>query len=190
MSNEFYINQAELPEKGRELHVTRSADWLSEIFRDGIYKSLGDVTISGIFRPVGTSVSMDLSLSVSMMFHCSRCGDENNFVYDTGIKHLFTTGSSNAVDMPITLARSLDSELDITEIKSKKFDAEPTIIENFAGDLSIYPVCTKECQAEALTNPIAKSEGALDVPIDPRLAPLLALREKMENVSNESESLS
>jgi uncharacterized metal-binding protein YceD (DUF177 family) len=190
LSNEFYINQAELPEKGRELQVIRNVDWLAQIFRDGVYEGLGDVTISGFVRPVGTNVSLDLKISAPMMFHCSRCGNKNDFMYNTVVQHLFTMGNPNELEIPIDLARNLDTELDITEIKNKKFDAEPTIIENFAGDLSAYPICVKECDSAVLNHSEEEAKCAENVQVDPRLAPLMALRDKMANVSNESESLS
>ena len=183
MSNEFYINQAELPEKGRVVQVTRSGDWLSEILSDGVYEVCGDATISGLIRPVGSSVAIDLQAQVALMYHCSRCGCENNFVYDTGIKHLFTTGASNKIDIPIDVARSLDSELDITEVNSRKFDAEPTIIETFADELLTYPTCSGDCEQELVSAPEPENQCAEEAQIDPRLAPLLAIREAMESDS-------
>lgn len=183
MSNEFYINHAELPEEGREVKVCRSAAWLSEILRDGVYEVRGEATFSGLIRPVGGNVVIDLKALAPLMYNCSRCGRENNFVYDTGIQHFFTTSQSNKLDLPIDVVRKLDAELEITEINSKKFDAEPTIIESLASELSTYPTCTELCEEEVASKlePEPEPECAEDVQIDPRLAPLMAIRAAMES---------
>jgi uncharacterized metal-binding protein YceD (DUF177 family) len=190
LSNEFYINHAELPEEGREVKVNRSADWLSEILRDDVYVVRGDTTITGLIRPVGENVSIELKAQVPLVYHCSRCGRENNFVYDTGIKHFFTTSQSNKLELPIEVARHLDAELDITEVNSRKFDAEPTIVEAFAGELSTYPTCLELCEEAVVSNlePESEPESVSDAQIDPRLAPLMAIREAMESGPSEAKA--
>ncbi|MBR57188.1 MAG: hypothetical protein CMH54_03925 [Myxococcales bacterium] len=171
--NEFHIHAGEIPANGRKLSFSRDSAWTQTILADGIYTVTGDIQFDGEATSRGQSVLLQLHVSVPLNFNCSRCGENSDLAYETDLSHLFVATQSDALSLPVDV--ELDPELDLSEGVGRKFDAEDAVLGAFAADIPIHPVCHPECTGMTKSMNTGGSK-----PIDPRLAPLLAIRESMQ----------
>ena len=175
----FHIVRDEIPDGGRLLSIEREASWAEAILLDGQYRPEGPVRFEGTAKLHERDVLLSLEVSVALAFTCCRCGEESRFEYRTRVSHLFVSGDGDNVSLPVDV--EIDPEIDVTEGAGAHVDCEQVVLEAFAGELDAYPVCSEDCPGptELKTQDEAEEEGEGRA-IDPRLAPLLAIKESLE----------
>ena len=178
-SLELQFAIAEVPEVPRAVQFVRGPEWGSEILSDGVYKVSSTVGFEGTVRRTGNNLLLELEVTLPVEFLCSRCGDEVRQDYIQSINHLFVQGNGDEISIPLDV--DLDPELDITEYVGNQCDAEAAVLGALAADLPVYPQCEAGCNVPTSG---AKKPTKEEPTIDPRLAPLLAIRESMTKDSS------
>ena len=173
-SLELQFSVAEVPEVPRAVQFVRGPEWGASILADGIYDVSADIGFEGTVRRTGQNLLLELEVSLPVNFLCSRCGERVSQDYVQSINHLFVQGDGEEVSIPLDV--DLDPELDITEFAGTQCDAEAAVLGALAADLPVYPQCVSGCEVPSSGSKKAQSTGPV---IDPRLAPLLAIRESM-----------
>jgi len=173
-SLELQFAIAEVPEVPRAVQFIRGPEWGATILADGIYEVSADVGFEGTVRRTGQNLLLELEISLPVRFLCSRCGERVSQDHVQTINHLFVQGSGEEVSIPLDV--DLDPELDVTEFTGNHCDAEAAVLGALAAELPDYPQCMSGCDVPASGS---KKSQSNDPVIDPRLAPLLAIRESM-----------
>jgi len=173
-SLELQFAVAEVPEVPRAVKFVRGPDWGTEILADGVYDVSSEIGFEGTVRRAGDDLLLELVVTLPLEYLCSRCGERKTQDYIQSINHLFVMGDGENVSLPLDV--DLDPELDITEISGNQCDAEPAVLGALAADLPAYPLCSSGCEVPASGS---KKPQMKESSIDPRLAPLLAIRDAM-----------
>jgi uncharacterized metal-binding protein YceD (DUF177 family) len=172
--SELQFSVAEVPEVPRVLQFERDADWGASILADGVYQTSGKILFEGTVQRIREDLLLDLRISLPVHFHCSRCGEHVALDYQKNFKHLFVRGAGEEVSLPLDV--DLDPELDISEFSGNQCDAGPVVLGALAADLPAYPVCLYNCEIPSTGENTRETTAPA---IDPRLAPLLAIKQSM-----------
>lgn len=182
MSAEFTIKTVDLDAGGKDYRLVVRAPWMRGVLEgheatatqaDGVLAVRGSKS--------GSDVVVHGTLDATLRVPCARCLEPFDTVIHSDISVLYVPGSKMKDAGP-------DGEVEYTledaEADTLPYDGETVVLDDLVRDelllgVPMIPLCSEGCPGMSPgpeTN--ASAAPAQEKPIDPRLAPLLAFRDK------------
>lgn len=173
---EFSIPVTELDAGGKEYRFPVRPSWVRGALEDHEAKA-GDRDGSLVVRASksGHDVVVNGKLDAELMVPCARCLEPFSLPIHADVAVLFA---------PASKAKSPEAaeyEFSAEEADTLPFDGETVVLDDLVRDellleIPMIPLCSETCPG--MGTPPDAEEKAEDKGLDPRLAPLLAFRDK------------
>ncbi|HKP58855.1 MAG TPA: DUF177 domain-containing protein [Polyangiales bacterium] len=129
---------------------------------------------------------VDGHVQAALVTECGRCLGVATVPVDTRFTSLFSRGAGQAGSEGSGAEHELDDE-DDDELSRETFSGnaivlDPLIREYLVLEVPMQPLCSPDCKGIAVPKHVRPPEdvfGPSDAKVDPRLAPLLRLRDKI-----------
>jgi uncharacterized protein len=182
---DFKFRVEEVPFEGRDFIGTFEQDAVQEAVKGlaGVlgYEALGPATAKGtIYRTSSADVIIKGTLEVTVQFDCARCLETRALNAQTVLDHMMVkkakpTGDASK-DEALVVEDDLLDEPDIEGYQGDSIDLTSLLREDLVLAMPMNPTCD---DAEGVDcAPLADTQAEEDT-IDPRWAPLLELKKKM-----------
>jgi uncharacterized protein len=183
-AHEFTIKTVDLDAGGKDYrHEVRSA-WIRGVLegleatasaKDGLLAVRGSKS--------GTDVVVHGTLDATLRVPCARCLEPFDTVIHSDISVLYVPGSKLTDAGP---DGEVEYTLDDAQADTLPYDGETVVLDDLVRDelllgVPMIPLCSEGCPGMSPapeTDAKAAPANAKEKPIDPRLAPLLAFRDK------------
>lgn len=174
----------EVPLEGRAFEGVLEEDAVRDAVR-GLagnlgYRTNGPATIEGsVYRTSGTDVFVKGTLQVSVQFDCARCLERRTLNARTVVDHMLIKREKPKVpseDNELLVSDDLLDEPDIEGYDGDRVDLTDLIREDVVLAMPMNPTCDDVEGVECA--PLADQQPP-EATIDPRWAPLLELKKKM-----------
>lgn len=171
-----------------ELPLTWLADELAEASLTGVAPGhfAGRLSRSG-----KDSIVVRGKVKADLVTPCARCLDPTRVLVDTELTLLLQPAKpdprANGKGPAKTKAAEVEYEFSADEADVDHYDGESVVLDPFVREAILlevpnFPLCSEDCPGIRPAAPGPPSEEA-PPPVDPRLAPLAALRAKLEGAS-------
>ncbi len=165
----FVLSASELDAGGKEYSRAIPHAWLSTTFDESDAKPLGDGTIDVRVSKSGTDVVVHGHATAEVELPCSRCLEPVKVTLAPEISVLMVPASK--------VRHEREHEMASSEADVLPYDGENVILDDLVRDdllleIPMIPLCSETCPGIAS----AEQAKASEPPVDPRLAPLLAMK--------------
>lgn len=179
--HEFTIRTLDLDAGGRDYRFEVRAPWIRGVLEDHEAKATDrDGKLEVRASKSGTDVVVHGTLDASLNVPCARCLEPFDIAIHSDLSVLYVPGSKvkDAEEKG-----EVEYTLEDTEADTLPYDGETVVLDDLVRDelllgIPMIPLCSDDCPGMSPapeTNADASSEKK---GIDPRLAPLLAFRDK------------
>jgi uncharacterized protein len=169
----FTVAAAELDAGGKEYVRPIPNAWLSAAFEDEA-KPLGDGALDLRLSKSGSDVIVHGKLKAAVEVPCARCLEPVTVTLAPEITVMFVP------EQKMRRRQSKDEEITGNDADVLSFDGDNVVLDDVVRDdllleIPMIPLCSEACKGIASTRETSEAKG-----IDPRLAPLLALKKQKE----------
>jgi uncharacterized protein len=177
----------EVPEDPRAFEGEIEAPVLDETLK-GLLGELGDrargaARVSGSVYRSKRDIFVEAEVIVKVGFDCVRCLDPLDLSISRRFRHLLVPGKRDegAADIDLTDEEAAADD-DLDHYEGERIDLVALLREDILLELPMNPTCVESAGEPcarfdtALRTPVAEVEAA---PVDPRWAPLLELKKKL-----------
>jgi uncharacterized protein len=201
---EFALQVVDIDETGRDYSFELKKPWLESVLADANLHADSDApagTLKLHAQKNGNEYLVEGRVHVSLTTECGRCLGVARVPVDTAFATLFTRSAhapgqhgqhgqhkdgaqgSNASDVDEEVDEDED-ELAREEFSGHEIVLDALIREYLVLECPMQPLCSEDCTGIAVPKHVQPPEdvfgrGATESKVDPRLAPLLRLRDKV-----------
>lgn len=181
-AHEFSINTIDLDAGGKDYRLVVRAPWMRGILED--HEATATAT-DGILEirasKSGPDVVVHGTLDATLNVPCARCLEPFDTDIHSDISVLYVPGSKMKDAGP---GGEIEYTLEDAEADTLPYDGETVVLDDLVRDelllgIPMIPLCSEACPGMSpAPETDAAATPAKEKPIDPRLAPLLAFRDK------------
>ena len=184
--HEFTIKTSEIDAGGKDYRFVLRSPWLRGVLEDNEATATGkDGVVAVRASKSGPDVVVHGSLDATVKVPCARCLEPVDIDVHSDLAVIYVPGSKvkDAED-----SGKVEYTLEDAEADTLPYDGETVVLDDLVRDevllgVPMIPLCSDDCPGMSPapeTNAKAPSEKK---EIDPRLAPLLALRDQIDKTS-------
>ncbi len=176
-AHEFSIPVTTLDAAGRSHSFPVRAAWMAQALEGHEASASGqDGSLEVRLSKSGTDVIVHGTLKAELVAPCARCLDPVKITVDQAI---------SALMVPTAQVRSPDAdeyEFRQDEAETHPYDGDTVVLDDLVRDelvleTPMIPLCREDCPG--ISSAPARSAGGSDKPIDPRLLPLLQIKQRL-----------
>lgn len=180
-AHEFTIKTMDLDAGGKDYRLTVRAPWIRGILED---HEATATTKDGVLEvrasKSGADVVVHGTLDVTVNVPCARCLDPFDTEIHSEISVLYVPGSKLKDASP---TGEVEYTLEDGEADTLPFDGETVVLDDLVRDelllgIPMIPLCSEACPGMSPAPESNAQATPQEKPMDPRLAPLLAFRDK------------
>ena len=184
--HEFTIKTSEIDAAGKDYRFVLRSPWLRGVLEDHEATAASkDGVVAVRASKSGPDVVVHGSLDATVTVPCARCLDPVDVDVHSDVSVIYVPGSKvkDAED-----SGKVEYTLEDAEADTLPFDGETVVLDDLVRDevllgVPMIPLCSDDCPGmspapETNANPPSEKKE-----IDPRLAPLLALRDQIDKTS-------
>jgi DUF177 domain-containing protein len=188
MTNAFVLNVHDLDASGKSFSAPLEADWLARALADcnmGPIPGGPDGSVAVRYSRSGDDVVVNGRVRARVVTPCVRCLEPVEIPVDAELALLFVpTASTKAATLHRHAAPGEEVEFTSDEADTEVYDGEKVVLDPYVREALLlevpaFPLCSEACPGIAPPPPAEGAEARAET-IDPRLAPLLALRSKRQ----------
>jgi uncharacterized protein len=179
---EFTIKTIDLDAGGKDYRMTVRAPWIRGVLEDHEATASGkDGALEVRASKSGTDVVVHGTLDAVVKVPCARCLEPFETDIHSDISVLYVPGSKMKDSGP---GGEVEYTLEDAEADTLPYDGETVVLDDLVRDelllgIPMIPLCSEACPGMSpAPETDAKADPSQEKPIDPRLAPLLAFRDK------------
>jgi uncharacterized protein len=182
MTHEFAIAAGDLDAGGKHYLFPVRAPWMRAALEDHEATAEGaDGKLDVRASKSGTDVVVHGTLQAALTVPCARCLEPVVVEIDEPVSLLVVTKAATSSKNPA----SDEDQLLAGEADTLPYDGETVVLDDFVRDELIlqtpnFPLCSEDCPGMSPSLPSPDRANALDRPVDPRLLPLLRLKNDKE----------
>jgi uncharacterized protein len=165
----FVVSASELDAGGKEYTRAIPQPWLAGAFEESDAKPLADGSIDVRISRSGTDVVVHGHAKAEVELPCSRCLEAVKVTLEPEISVLMVPASKVRHDREHEMA---SSEADVLPYDGENVVLDDLVRDDLLLEIPMIPLCSETCPGIASAEEAVASEP----PVDPRLAPLLALK--------------
>jgi uncharacterized protein len=180
--HEFAISAVELDAGGRGYAFPVRAPWMRAALEDHEATARGvDGKLEVRASKSGSDVVVHGTLRASLLVPCARCLEPVTVEIDEPISLLVVPQVAVSSKKPAPE----EDQILAGEADTLPYDGETVVLDDFVRDELIlqtpnFPLCSEDCPGMSPCLPLPDRTSAPDRPIDPRLLPLLRLKNDKE----------
>jgi len=177
----------DVPEDPRAFQGEIATDALDEVLNgllgDLGYAARGPAQVTGSVYRSKRDLFVEAEVQVQVGYGCVRCLDPLSLTVKQRVRHLLVPGARDDGKSAIELAEDeVTGEDDLDHYDGERIDLVPLLREDILLELPMNPTCEEAtagrcARFEAVFESPAPEEDA--APVDPRWAPLLELKKKL-----------
>ena len=165
----FVVSASELDAGGKEYTRAIPNAWLKSMFEESDALPLGDGELEVRLSKSGTDVVVHGHAKTDVELPCARCLEPVKVTLEPEISVLMVPASK--------VRHEREHEMAPSEADVLPYDGENVILDDLLRDdllleIPMIPLCSETCPGIAS----AEQAKASEPPVDPRLAPLLAIK--------------
>ena len=165
----FVVSASELDAGGKEYERPIPHEWLKNTFEESDALPLGEGQIDVRISKSGTDVVVHGMAKADVELPCSRCLEPVKVTLTPEISVLMVPASK--------VRHEREHEMASSEADVLPYDGENVVLDDLLRDdllleIPMIPLCSETCPGIAS----AEQTMASEPPVDPRLAPLLAIK--------------
>lgn len=165
----FVVSASELDAGGKEYTRAIPHDWLVRTFEESDASPLGDGELDVRLSRSGTDVVVHGGAKAEIELPCARCLEPVKVTLAPEISVLMVPASK--------VRHEREHEMASSEADVLPYDGENVVLDDLVRDdllleIPMIPLCSETCPGIAS----AEQAKASEPPVDPRLAPLLAMK--------------
>jgi uncharacterized metal-binding protein YceD (DUF177 family) len=186
--SEFALQIHDIDESGKNYVFELKPSWLETALADAHLQADSSAS-AGELRVHAQKNDQDEylvegHLQASLVTECGRCLGVAKLPVDTRFVTLFNRGSGHpaAADAEQEADDEDDEDISREEFSGHAIVLDPLIREYLVLEVPMQPLCSPDCKGIAVPVHVRPPEdvfGSSDAKVDPRLAPLLRLRDKI-----------
>ena len=185
--SEFALQVHDIDESGKSYEFELTPAWLETALADA-HLHADSSTSAGTLRvhaqKNGQEYLVDGHLEVTLVTECGRCLGVAKVPVDTRFATLFARGAGQAAGESVELDSDGEDDEDVSreEFSGHAIVLDELIREYLVLEVPMQPLCSPDCKGIAMPQHVRPPEdvfGPSDSKVDPRLAPLLRLRDKI-----------
>lgn len=195
--SEFALQVVDIDETGRDYSFELKQPWLESALADANLHPDSEAssgTLEVHVQKNGTEYLVEGRVVASLTTECGRCLGVAKVPVDTRFATLFTRAAAGAHGHGKDAAHAsteVDEEFDgeDDELAREEFSGHEIVLDGLIREYLVLecpmqPLCSEDCTGIAVPKHVRPPEdvfggGATDSKVDPRLAPLLRLRDKV-----------
>jgi uncharacterized protein len=188
--SEFELQVHDIDESGKSYVFELTPRWLETTLADaGLHAdpSVPPGTLRVHAQKNEQDYLVEGHLQAALVTECGRCLGVAKLPVDTRFATLFSRGSSQPAHAPAAAAEHEADEEDDEDLSREEFSGHAIVLdalirEYLVLEVPMQPLCSPDCQGIAVPAHVRPPEdvfGPSDGKVDPRLAPLLRLRDKI-----------
>ncbi len=165
----FVVSASELDAGGKEYARVIPNAWLKGIFEESDATPLGEGEIDVRISKSGTDVVVHGHAKADVELPCARCLEPVKVTLAPEISVLMVPASKVRHEREHEMA---SSEADVLPYDGENVVLDDLVRDDFLLEIPMIPLCSETCPGIAS----AEQTKASEPPVDPRLAPLLAMK--------------
>ncbi len=179
---ELVLHIHEIDEDGKDYSFALAPAWLDSVLADANLRcdpACGAGSLAVHAQKNGPEFLVHGQLKAGLLAQCGRCLADAKVSVSVPFASLFCRASNKA--MPVSLELSED-DLQREEFSGHELVLDQLVREQLVLECPMQPLCSPLCQGIEVpknVRPPADIFGTSDAPVDPRLAPLMRLRDKV-----------
>ncbi|HKU36749.1 MAG TPA: DUF177 domain-containing protein [Polyangiales bacterium] len=186
--SEFALQVHDIDESGKNFTFELTPSWLETVLAEAQLHADPNAP-PGVLRvhaqKNGQEYLVDGHVTVALITECGRCLGPAKIDVDTRFATLFSRGAGQATGDEADLEASDDD--DDEDVSREQFSGHEIVLDGLIREylvleVPMQPLCSPDCQGIAVPKHVRPPEdvfGPSDAKVDPRLAPLLRLRDKI-----------
>jgi uncharacterized protein len=181
-AQEFTISAGDLDAGGRSYLFPVRAPWMRAALEDHEATAAGpEGKLEVRASKSGSDVVVHGTLRASLSIPCARCLESVTVEIEEPVSLLVVIQAA----LPSKGSVSEEDEILAGEADTLAYDGETVVLDDFVRDELIlqtpkFPLCSEDCPGMSPSLPLQDRTSAPDRPIDPRLLPLLRLKNDKE----------
>jgi uncharacterized protein len=181
-AHEFTISAGDLDAGGRSYLFPIRAPWIRAALEDHEATAAGpEGKLEVRASKSGSDVVVHGALRASLSIPCARCLESVTVEIEEPVSLLVVTQAA----LPSKGSVSEEDEILAGEADTLAYDGETVVLDDFVRDELIlqtpkFPLCSEDCPGMSPSLPLQDRTSASDRSIDPRLLPLLRLKNDKE----------
>jgi uncharacterized protein len=190
---ELVLHVQDIDETGKDYTFELTPAWLDTTLRDATLRADPAYTSGRLdvhAQQNGTEYLVNGSVSAHLITECGRCLGEAKLDVETQFATLFHRGTSKLHNERVhththevdDLALADDDDLQREEFVGHDIPLDELVREHIVLEVPMQPLCSEDCEGIAVPKQVRPPEdvfGTKDERVDPRLAPLQRLRDKV-----------
>jgi uncharacterized protein len=168
----FTISAGELDAGGKPFARAIPSDWLQIAFDESDAKPIGDGALDMRLSKSGADVVVHGHARAEVEVPCSRCLEPVRVVLHPEISVLMVPQAKMRRNDPKVEADITAADTDVLPYDGENVILDDVVRDDLLLDLPMIPLCKETCPGIASAQEVRERDQA----IDPRLAPLLALK--------------
>jgi uncharacterized protein len=178
---ELVLHVAEIDEDGKDYAFELKSDWLDASLRDASLRAdpaYGPGSLEVHAQKNGTEYLVTGKLRAHLLAECGRCLGDAKVPVDVVIGTLFARTSGRALPPVLELE---ESDLQREEYSGNEIKLEGLVREHLVLEVPMQPLCSDDCTGIPVPENVRPPEDVFagGGNVDPRLAPLKNLRDKV-----------
>lgn len=185
---EFALQVHDIDESGKNYEFELTPRWLESVLADAQLHA-DSAAAQGVLRVHAqkndSEYLVEGHVKASLIAECGRCLGPAHVPVDTRFATLFSRAAAQPAHQAADVeASDEDDDEDISheEYSGHEIVLDELIREYLVLEVPMQPLCSPDCQGIAVPKHVSPPEdvfGTSDTKVDPRLAPLLRLRDKI-----------
>ena len=181
IAHEFTIKTSDLDAGGKDFTMAVRPAWVRGVLEDSEAKATGKEGVLAVrASKSGTDVVVHGTLDATLRVPCARCLDPFDAEVHSDLSVIYVPGNK-------VKDAGADGEVEYTledaEADTLPFDGETVVLDDLVRDelllgLPMIPLCSEACPGMSPAPEIDGAASSKEKPVDPRLAPLMAFRDK------------